>query len=237
MRWRIVVAVLLAIAAGAGIVAFLSHDGGEPPVGDTAPPEEIAPPAPPEDAADPNGEAPVPAGPARAEDATAIAGRVRNAEGSPVWRAQVRCLIGTELVKETRTNRKGEFVLAGLDGRIVYSVEASSAGHMAERVDEVQIPRRGLDFTLRRGARLKGQVLTADVGMPLRSFTLTLTGAEERSVQFEDAEGGGFTIEGLKGGAYTAFVSAPGYKPSERKKLTIREGDTVTESFLVPPEE
>ncbi len=237
MRSRIVVATLFAIAAGAGIVAFLSRGGGGPPEADIAPVEEPAPPAPADSVAAPPGQAPAPAAKNAAEDATAIAGRVRNAAGGPVWRAQVRCLIGSEEVKATRTNRAGEFVLSGLDGRIVYSVEASAAGHMAERIDDVPVPLRGLDFTLRRGARLKGQVLTADVGMPLRGFTLTLTGAEERSVEFEEADGGGFTVEGLKGGVYFAFVSAPGYKPSERKKLTIREGDTVTESFLVPPEE
>jgi len=38
-------------------------------------------------------------------------------------------------------------------------------------------------------------------------------------------------------GVYGVVVAAPGYKPSEPKRLTLRAGDTVVESFLVPPEE
>ena len=237
MRSRIVVAVILAAAVGVGITAFLARHGGEPREGGLAPvgePEPAAPSA--GDRAAP-GEAPAPSAQTATADSTAIAGRVRNAAGNPMWQAQVRCLIGSEEVKAVRTNRAGEFVLSGLADRIVFSVEASAPGHMAERVDEVPVPTRGLDFTLRRGARLKGQVLTADVGRPLRSFTLTLTGAEERAIAFEDADGGGFTVEGLAGGVYGVVVAAPGYKPSEPKRLTLRAGDTVVESFLVPPEE
>ncbi len=234
MSSRIVIAFFLALAVAGGIILYLAREGGEraaPPEtpGATAAPEAPKKAATPEETPD--------EAPAVVDPSSTIAGLVYKSDGARAARARVRCLIGSAQVMETKTNRSGEFRLVGLQDTLVYSIEASIPGHMAERIDEVAVGSLRLKFVMRRGARLRGQVLTADVGMPLRDFTVTLTGAEERSVRVEDADGGAFTLEGLMGGKYTIVVAAAEWGPSEPRLVTINAGETVTENFLVPKKE
>ena len=128
---------------------------------------------------------------------TIIDGTVNDADGKPMWRVTVRLKDGPYAEREkTRTNHKGMFSFRGLDPDRCYSVEASMVNHMTERIDSVDAGTRNLRFVLRRGARLTGEVLSADVGRPVDYFTVILSGAEEKSVTFDHANGH-FLIEEL----------------------------------------
>jgi hypothetical protein len=234
MQSRLTIAFFLALAAAGGIILYLARDRDAREESPRAAPAIPAPPAAAKDVVAPDDEA---GAGTKLDDRAAIVGTVRKAEGGALWRARVRCLLGSELVKETRTNRDGTFRLLGLDPGIVYSIEAWSADCMAERQDEVGVGAPPLAFALKHGARLKGQVLTADVGMPLRSFVVTLTGAEDRAVKFDEADGGAFALEGLTGGDYTIVVASAEYGPSEAVRVALKPGDTVSRNFLLPKKE
>ena len=89
----------------------------------------------------------------------------------------------------TATDRYGRFRFEDLDPKTVYSIEASSRTHAPERADNVEVGTTDLTFTLTRGGDLEGTVYSADVGMPLSSFTVALRGPDNRTLAFDGASG------------------------------------------------
>lgn len=248
MRRTVVIAVVnaLVICAAFFVVMRMQKDGA-----DRAPGAEVAPPSagnaqdtapdralvpPPADGDEEPGE-PRDVGdtpPSVGEDS--LAGRVVREDGTAVWHARVRCLLGPYVeIASVFTNRRGEFAFKGLDPAIVYCVEATRAGHMPQRVDDIETGRGDVEIVLSPGARLSATVLSSDVGMPLDTFTVALEGPDARTLTFSEAAGR-FVIEGLAAGTYTVSVSAPGYADAHTAGVHVPAGGDVTLGFLVPPE-
>lgn len=166
-----------------------------------------------------------------------IAGKVLLETGKPAWRAKVQCKLGPMVVlKETRTNRLGEFVFRDLDRDTSYAIEASTDTHAPLRLDSVDVNTKDVLITLSFGARLVVEVLTGDVGMPLDNFEVSLMGREAKKIPLTNA-GGRAKIENLKSGHYQVQVLADGYEASENKGVTLKAGQETRASFLVYPDQ
>jgi hypothetical protein len=234
MRSFVAAAVLTACVLGVSLLVLHSIGSKEPPR-DTASEqievsEDLTPNVSAEEAASPVEEPPRPI---RAPD-RAIGGWVRLMDGKPVWRARVRCLLGPhEQVKQVSADRKGWFCFEELDAKTVYAIEASTSKHAPIRIDNVTVGTKDLVFTLKPGGRLTGTVYSADIGEPLRSFTVHVTGPEDRAVTFEDTTGY-FLIDGLVGGAFKVRISADDYADSETVEIVIPEGKEEQRNFLLP---
>ena len=115
-----------------------------------------------------------PAQPARPE--LAISGHVFRADGTPFWRAQVRCMLGPEVpLTKTLTDREGFFRFEDLDPKCCYSIEASARTCAPERQDTIDVGTTGLVFTLKRGGRLSGNVYEISSASPTTSTSPAFT--------------------------------------------------------------
>ncbi|MFK7992160.1 MAG: collagen binding domain-containing protein, partial [Sandaracinaceae bacterium] len=147
-----------------------------------------------------------------------IAGRVMNAEGRPVPRAQL-VIAGSGLwpARQAEADARGRFVLPDIPPG-VYEVRAST--------DEAAAPpRRGIDlgpgdqrfltFTLRAGRAIAGVVRDAADGSPVEGAELTLAsealGVTPRALTTDAA--GRFRVGGLDADTYLLSVHAPGFVP------------------------
>ena len=234
-RWRtggirtVLPALLLAAGAVVLIVFLTQRESFRNGPAESTPDEPVAEkdvpaPAPKPPAADPV-----------RDPAPSIAGTVVDENGAGIWRARVRCLLGPHVpVKTARTDAQGRFRFDGLEPRTVYSIEASTRRHAPVRRDDVNVGTTDLVLGLRRGGRLEGTVLSADVGMPLSEFTVSVVGPRTQTTPFEGASGA-FMIEGLADGLYRITVSASGYRDSPEAVVEVRNSATVQENFLLEP--
>ncbi len=151
------------------------------------------------------------------EELHAIAGRISDAYGNPVWGAKIVISGGTEVSRSVVSDENGFYSNKGFLER-EYSISVTHPRHKkAHRMLEVPTSER-VDFVLAGLCAISGRVLSAETGNPLTSFEVShVSGREEqlvttilsRFVKVHEQEGW-FTLS-VEPGKTTLVVRAPGY--------------------------
>jgi EmrB/QacA subfamily drug resistance transporter len=147
---------------------------------------------------------------------TAVRGRVRDGDGSPVTQAVVTLIdVGGRQLGRTVSDDAGDYSVP-VPGSGTY-VLIGSAGARQPQAATVVVGDTPVDFdlTLSGAARLSGAVLDAEKGAALPGALVVATDFRGEVVATGSAgEDGGFAFGELVPGAYTLAVSAQGHRPT-----------------------
>ncbi len=160
-------------------------------------------------------------------DAEAVlAGRVTAERGGPVPQAQVTVEGGPADGAKATSDADGEYELRGLAaGEIAVTVEA--AGFLTEKGTVDARLRGRLDFVLRRGLALRGEVVAEGGGVARAQVAArsSARGAVHQSAQTD--EQGRFVLEGLVPGRYTVRAVARGMREAEAEDVDVEQAGSL----------
>jgi RNA polymerase sigma-70 factor, ECF subfamily len=173
----------------------------------------------------------------------AIAGRVTDTDGEPIEGAFVRIWQSIQERWATRTDKKGEYVIAGLSDA-TYGVQANLNGYALCTNWDVRAGSEGVNFVLpRTQTAFAGRVVRADTGEPLQDFeVLVVPGGNLGSMQqfrqwdfkpFSDPDGR-FRVDGVQntGDAYVLYLArAEGYAVGQAL-VRMGEGEDAEEPVV-----
>lgn len=169
-----------------------------------------------------------------------VAGRVVDAEGTPVPEARVRLSRegSPRAIEPVRTDEEGRFAFDDVDAG-PFSLTASQGGIDARR-DGIAAPADDLEIVLAAGA-IRGVVTTPD-GAPIREFTVgferfvpagvDVPASPPGSAKFVSADGR-FERERLEPGRYDLLISAPGASPTRRAGVVVEPGGVADGSVVL----
>ena len=189
----------------------------------------------------------------RLETPGVISGRILNENGAPIQNTVVRIqvlfsgnpapigresslardVIPSSLVK---TDANGGFVLHALPQGGATNLEIQGRGYAKEIHPRVPVGTEGLEFRLKREARIEGRLSYAGTGAPVKNATVALTGIyptdgwEQTSV----GENGNYLLKNLPAGVYNVYLEkAPeGWTSSANALIKVVEGQTVSDIDL-----
>jgi RNA polymerase sigma factor (sigma-70 family) len=174
-------------------------------------------------------------GAAPAGPAVAISGRVEGEGGKPLagvaleaWTNPVLEPRAHHALARTLSGDDGGFVLSPLDD-IPYRITAARGGHEVASVEDVRGGTRDLVLRVGAGGGLRGQVVDAQTGAPVVSFSVVLFTAGAGWPRLwaiftrYDARGA-FAFEDLPAGSYKSIVVAEGRTPSDELSVPIAPG-------------
>lgn len=138
-----------------------------------------------------------------------VSGEVRNEEGRPLAAASVSSGGLVVLTDDAGRYRMGPFASQGSSGM---HITASATGHVSSTAQAAVSPGAKTDFTLVRGAKLSGRVLSPE-GLPLEGADVSATQPEGEFPRFSEhrtsGPGGTFMLDDLKPGPCTVIATHP----------------------------
>ncbi|NUM56638.1 MAG: carboxypeptidase regulatory-like domain-containing protein [Candidatus Hydrogenedentes bacterium] len=164
-----------------------------------------------------------------------IAGRVVDSAGKPIKGANVNAYMPTGGGGgNDESDDDGKYEIVGLQPG-AHWVNVYHNNYTQFRQEQVEAPNPNFNITLRGKATIKGRVLEARSGQPVRTFSImTMSGQVDRvdpgnywgnSGQTFVSDQGEFEIRADDGGA-TLYVQAQGYAPATHKIPDAKEGQT-----------
>ena len=186
-----------------------------------------------------------------------ILGVVVDAAAAPIPEVRVRALVeppdGTEATqgseaqmyqaqkvfggafRSTRTDGDGRFALKGLPSSTTYTLAASRSGYTGAEITKVGLEGNEQRIVLQRAAALRGAVVDAANGEPIRRFRIALVaggpsldlrrGLPRDERDHADPEGR-FGREDLEPGKKFVIASSPGFAPA-RAEVLLEAGLTT----------
>lgn len=131
---------------------------------------------------------------------------------------------------------EGRYEITGLAGG-TYRVSVLAQGYSFARPQDVRIPDQGIevvDFSLRRGGRLTGVVISSEDGEPIPHALVALEGeipgqgweSDAATPDYRTATNarGAFEIDGIPPGSHSVWVAAGRYNRKIQSGITISEG-------------
>ena len=189
----------------------------------------------------------------RLETPEVISGRILNEDGVPIQNVvtQIQYLYSSEPAPDghesilggnvipgfpVNTDANGEFVLRGLPQAATTNLEIQGQGYAKEIRRRVPVGTKGLEFRLKREARIEGNLSFAETGAPVKNAIVALTGIyptdgwEQTSV----GENGNYLLKNLPPGVYNVYLEkAPeGWTSSANALIKVVEGQTVSDIDL-----
>lgn len=167
-----------------------------------------------------------------------IAGRVVDSSGAPVKGASVNAYMptGGGGGGSDESDEDGKYEIIGLQPG-AHWVNVYHSNYTQFQQQQVEAPNPNFNITLKGKATVKGRVVEARSGSPVRSFSImAMSGQVDRvdpgnfwgnSGQTFVNDQGEFEIRVDDGGA-TLYVTAQGYAPNTAKVPDTREGQTKT---------
>ncbi len=177
-----------------------------------------------------------------------ISGRILNAASEPIQNAAAKIqylfsgnpapvgresALGGKIIPEfsVETDANGEFVLRGLPQTSTTNLEIQAPGYAKEIHPRVPVGTEGLEFRLKREARIEGRLSYAETGAPAKSATVALqgvyptTGWEQTSVR----ENGNYLLKNIAPGVYNVFLEEgpEGWTAVAQDLVKVVEGQTV----------
>ena len=182
-----------------------------------------------------------------------ISGRILNAESEPIQNAAVQIqylfsgnpapvgresALGGNVIPgfPVNTDANGEFLLRGLPQAATTNLEIQRQGYAKEIRRRVSVGTKGLEFRLKREARIEGNLSFAETGAPVKNAIVALTGIfptdgwEQTSV----GENGGYLLKNLPPGVYNLYLEKgpEGWTASANALIKLVEGQTVSDIDL-----
>ena len=162
------------------------------------------------------------------ERAAIVRGRVhRNGRGVPNVNVMISAGARRRADGHTNTDEKGAFVLNGLAPG-TYRLMLFHAEELIERTVEVEAPGE-LDVALPPAGTLRGRVVDAATGAPVREFSFLVQPSEGRGrvARGERSDDGTFTVT-VPAGTYRVSAGAVGYTGSENVEVRVTEREPVS---------
>ncbi|MDE0044116.1 MAG: redoxin domain-containing protein, partial [Candidatus Poribacteria bacterium] len=178
-----------------------------------------------------------------------ISGRVLNEDGVPIQNviAQVQVLLSgnpeslgreSSLSREVipisaaKTDANGEFTLRALPQGAAANLEFHAQGYAKEIRRHVPAGTKGLEFGLKREARIEGRLSYAETGAPVKRATIALQGVyptigwEQTNVE----ENGDYLLKHLAPGMYNVFLEKgpEGWTAVAQDLIKVVEGQTTS---------
>ena len=189
----------------------------------------------------------------RLETPGVISGRILNGDGTPIQNVvtQIQYLfsgkpasVGRESILggnaipgfPVNTDANGEFVFRGLPQGGTTNLEFQGQGYAKEIRRRVPVGTKGLEFRLKREARIEGRLSYAATGAPVKNAIVALTGIyptdgwEQTSV----GKNGGYLLKNLPPGVYNLYLEKgpEGWTASANALIKLVEGQTVSDIDL-----
>ncbi|GEM_PF-2191137 len=156
------------------------------------------------------------------EDGTAIAG------------ADVTATVVAGVIMELSgmTDGEGSVELTGAPKEARLALEVDADGYATAKLDGLELSEEPFLVTMARGTAVRG--LVVDLwGEPIPEASLLLLSAEQRKPLKEMTDGDGrFAFEGVPAGAITLKATAPGYRQSASRELTLERGEVIEDIQL-----
>jgi protocatechuate 3,4-dioxygenase beta subunit len=143
---------------------------------------------------------------------------------------------------EEVTGDDGSFVIESVTAGEAYDVQAFSNAGIGPRKAGVAVPADGVELTVSGRGRMRGVVLDADSGRPIRDFEVAYTQSRggsfvvrvgtvgsrgpNQAVAFH-AEDGVFTLDEVGAGKWEVEVRAEGYQGGRAGGVAVEEGATT----------
>ncbi len=178
-----------------------------------------------------------------------ISGRVLNEDGVPIQDviAQVQVLLSgnpeslgreSSLSREVipisaaKTDANGEFTLRALPQGAAANLEFHAQGYAKEIRRHVPAGTKGLEFGLKREARIEGRLSYAETGAPVKRATIALQGVYPTAgwEQTKVDENGDYLLKHLAPGMYNVFVEKgpEGWTAVAQDLIKVVEGQTTS---------
>ena len=189
----------------------------------------------------------------RLETPGVISGRILNGDGTPIQNVMTHIQylfsgkpapVGRESILRgnvipgfpVNTDANGEFLLRGLPQGAATNLEIQAPGYAKEIRFRVPVGTKGLEFRLKREARIEGNLSFAETGAPVRNAIVALTGIHPTDgwEQTSVGENGGYLLKNLPPGVYNLYLEkAPeGWIASANALIKLVEGQTVSDIDL-----
>ena len=190
----------------------------------------------------------------RLETPGVISGRTLNGDGAPIQNASIEIQvlfsgnpapIGRESnlamdvipISPVKTDENGEFIFRGLPQGGTTNLEIQEQGYAKEIRSRVPVGTKGLEFRLKREARIEGRLSYAETGAPVKSATVTLAriyptgGSEQTSV----GENGTYLLKNLPPGTYNLYLGKgpEGWIAAPNAFIKLVEGQTISDIDLI----
>ncbi len=182
-----------------------------------------------------------------------ISGRIVDTSDAPIQGAEVRIQllfagipapIGRESnlsmnvipISPVMSDADGEFVLSGLPQSATANLLIQGQEYAKEIHPRVPVGTEGLEFRLKREARIEGRLSYADTGAPVKSATVALSGIQPSHgwAQASVDESGNYLLKNIAPGIYNVYLEkAPeGWTTVAQKLVKVVEGQTVSDMNL-----
>ena len=180
---------------------------------------------------------------------TIISGTILNAAGNPIQNAEVwieylftdystsgmqegALEMGAIPIPPVKTKANGEFVFRGLPQAGATIIYTQGPGFAKERHDHVPVDAKGLEFRLKREARIEGRLSYAETGEPVKNATLALLGippTKGESRTSVDANGK-YQLKNIAPGMYNLYLDEgpEAWTAAAKEFIKIDEGQTVS---------
>lgn len=136
-----------------------------------------------------------------------------------------------DVIPPANTNADGEFVLYGLPQGGVADLDIQASGYAKERFN-VQIESKGIEFQLKRGARIEGHFSYALTGMPVTDATIGFArmSSPDGWGQAKVDGHGNYLLKDLGPGVYSLYLDKgpEGWTAASNRLIEIDEGQTVS---------
>ena len=180
-----------------------------------------------------------------------IAGRVMNEAGKPIPNAEatVQYTGGDredhsqlEIFHRTppaKTDENGEFAFHNLPTRATMVLHVQGPGYAKTKQILVPVGRQGLEFRLKREARIEGRLSYAETGEPVANAKVDVRSADPHHDWWRASvdEKGDFVVKNLGPGTYNLFLDyidkgPEGWTAAARLGIEVSEGQTVSNMDL-----
>ena len=178
-----------------------------------------------------------------------ISGRIVNTTGEPIQNAEVQIkaffMDGPRTIRHenysilklipiptAKTDVNGSFMFRRLPQGRMATLYVQGQGYARERQGSVPTGTKGLEFKLKREARIEGHLSYAETGAPVSNATVSVEGVyptdgwERTSVDVN----GNYVVKNLASGTYNVYLHAGpvGWTAAGNALIKVAEGQTVS---------
>ena len=180
-----------------------------------------------------------------------ISGKILNAEGNPIQNAEARIQglhlfssyvtsgtpeDGLEMevipIPSVKTDANGEFVLRGLPQGAKANLDIQGPGFATEMHSRVPAGANGLEFRLKREARIEGRLSYAGTGEPVEIATVALLGIPPTMGESRTSinTNGNYHLKNIAPGMYNLYLheGPEGWTAAAKEFVKVDEGQTVS---------
>ncbi len=182
-----------------------------------------------------------------------ISGRILNGDGTPIQNVMTHIQylfsgkpapVGRESILRgnvipgfpVKTDANGEFVFRGLPQGATTNLEFQGRGYAKEIRRRVPVGTKGLEFWMKREARIEGNLSFAENGAPVNNAIVALTGIfpTDGREQTSVGESGDYLLKNLPPGEYNLYLEKgpEGWTASASVLIKLVEGQTVSDIDL-----